>query len=197
MQQVRIQGLVRLAQRTRQALAGALSEDHRKGLQTTTERGLVQVRDILARHGQVLEQLPEPSQRAYRYLAAIDWSAVPASPHVPPAPRRSVGTVQLSGFSVGLDELMHRLSRPEVVDGASEGVYNEILALHHVAEDIIQKGSIQPEQLTAQSWSARGWLACLAAREYFETYRRAVSLALPILERRAQQNGRQTHHFHL
>ena len=192
MQQVRISGLVRLAKMTQRALAGALSEDQRKRLQTTAERGLQQVKDILARHGEVLEQLPEPSQRAYRFLAAIDWSSVPTSPLTQQTPQRSVGTVQLSGFSSAMDQLMHCLSRPEVVEGYSESVYTKILAWHHMAEDSLRKGNIQPEQLTPQSWAARGWLAYLASRENFETYQRAVAMALPILEQRAQQSGHHT-----
>lgn len=197
MQQVRISGLVRLAKRTQQALAGALSEDERKRLQTTAEQGLLQVKDILARHGEVLEQLPEPSQRAYRFLAAIDWSSIPTSPLAQHTPQRSVGTVQLSGFSSAMDQWMHCLSRPEVIEGYSESVYTKIITWHHMAEDSLRKGNIQPEQLTPQSWAARGWLAYLASRENFETYQRAVALALPILEQRAQQSGHHTNHFHL
>ena len=135
-----------------------LSEDQRKKLQTTVERGLVQVRDILARHGQALEQLPEPTQRAHRFLAAIDWPRVPASPFAVQTPRRSVGTVQLSGLASAADGMMHRLSRPEVIPGASDHVYEDILTWNHIIDGVIRKGSIPPEQLTPQSWSARvGW----------------------------------------
>ena len=197
MQQVRISGLVRLAKRTQQSLAGALSDDHRNRLKTTVERGLQQVRDILARHGQVLTQLPEPSQRAHRFLATIDWSCVPTSPLTQQPPRRTVGTVQLSGFASGTGQIMHRLSRSEVIEGASESVYTSILEWHRVAEDIIRKGNIQPEQLTPQSWAVRGWLAYLASRENFDTYTRAVAMALPILERGAEESGHRTYHFHL
>ena len=175
----RIQGLVRLADRVRHSLAGGLPAGERAAWQKTVSAALEQVRSICREQGATTDALPAPSRRAYAYLAGLDWSSVvEGSGSSTPMPG---ATVRFSGLQKTLEKLRVTLATGQ--EREAEAAYDRIRQLSEHIEGTVEREGMQAEELTEPTRQARGWLAMLSQRAYFDQYRHAVAMAEPIFRR--------------
>ena len=79
MRRVKIAGIVAAANRMRRALSRPISPAERDRLAADVARFLGDVERIVRTHGITVNHLPAPSQRAYRYLAQLEFKSIPVT----------------------------------------------------------------------------------------------------------------------
>ncbi|MCG3130068.1 MAG: hypothetical protein FLDDKLPJ_00816 [Phycisphaerae bacterium] len=184
-QGLRINGVVRAAQRLRGELRAPLSSQRREVLRAVIVRTLQAVSDILREHGASEAALPAPTRRALAYLRNIDLDAAPRTvvvgsssedaPHKAERPARAP-TWRVAGLSSRFEACVRALGdarstvQPQRVFERIEGEHRHLERLieHHADKS----GAISPEHL-----ALRGWFAFFSRREEFDGYRRAVAAA--------------------
>ncbi|MDB5175036.1 MAG: SprT-like family [Phycisphaerales bacterium] len=178
---VRIEGLVRAANAVRRELVGPVTAERRERLKTAVEENLRKVQQILRENRALLEHLPAPSQRAYQFLAGVDWAGIatarPAAGQAPPLPVTSVSWRGLSNLvNRTLDQLAVDLSLVELTR-AREAVARTSRQI----ELSIDRRKIPPDRLTPATRDLRGWVAHFSREEHFDTYVQARTTASRIL----------------
>ncbi|MDB5358152.1 MAG: SprT-like family [Phycisphaerales bacterium] len=179
---VRIEGLVRAANAVRRELVGPVTADRRERLKTAVEENLRKVQEILRANRARLEHLPAPSQRAYRFLAGVDWAEVetsrPVAGQTPPPPVTSVSWRGLSNFvNRTLDQLAADLTAVERTH-----IVAAIARTSRQIEMSIDRRKIPPDRLTPATRDLRGWVAYLSREENLAGYVRARSTAGGMLD---------------
>lgn len=180
---LRIQGLVRIANRVRRELSQPVSAGRRQELREFVTDSLRQVDRILAAHATPLENLPPPTQRAYRFLAALDFDAATlpgGATEAPPDTSPAAGNVSLVRLAAFWQRLLDRLAQSPTV-GDEDNPYESLNSANKNIERYLQDQGLDPCQLTQQSRAVRSWLVFFAERENFDAYISAVRLASPIL----------------
>ncbi|MBM4028541.1 MAG: hypothetical protein FJ280_24570 [Planctomycetes bacterium] len=76
MKRLRISGLVSLAKRVRQELAGPVSPARLAGLRREVENALAAIEGVLKENRVGVRNLPSPSRKALQFLQGLDWGAV-------------------------------------------------------------------------------------------------------------------------
>jgi hypothetical protein len=187
MKSLRIQGVVRLAQRVRRELAQPISAVRQAQLRRLVADAIAQVDRILAAHGTVIAHLPAPTRLAYQFLASLELDA-PVSRAA--APRdRPPGDVTLVGLKGFWDGVLDGLARATGKD-EHDRLYQSISSASETIERHLQNHELQGDHLTATSRTVRGWLAYFAQRENFEQYVAALGRARPILETALSRQNR-------
>lgn len=187
MNRLYIKGLVRVASRTRMALAAPLSPNELAGLR---ERALASIRtvdDLAAKHGTRVEHLPGPTRSAYRYLVGINWDSVQqdgTSSAKPP----NRGLIRFSGLSSSFERLLSQLG------GAGTAVRSEeshafIVRTAQQLSDNLTKDSIAPSQLTPESHSILAWLRYFGRRNNFDRLVEAIHNARAALTAEIELHG--------
>lgn len=186
MRKVYIRGLVRTANTVRRELARPISTSHKEELRRWVVNSLDQVGRILASHGARVESLPAPTQRAYRFLAGLNFDAVVSAETAETGPAPRSGDVTLTGLKSYWDRVLAELACPISVERAATLHRSLRLTLENV-EDDMQKHDLQPGDLTKLSAMIRGWLAFFSQRENFDVYCAAVARARPDFETAIQR----------
>jgi hypothetical protein len=205
MKRLRISGLVGLAKRVRQELAGPVSPERLAQLRKETAQTVASIERILREQHVRLESLPAPSRKALAFLQGLDWGAV-APDESPFVGHRPPESVSFRGLPRYFSNLLDRLARvapscPDVAppragdhrsaprtgvllaracDGQLEEIYETIASDSANIETEIRSKDIRPEQLKRQARELRGWFAYFAQRENFERYCAAVRRAEPV-----------------
>jgi hypothetical protein len=178
MKRLRISGLVGLAKRIRQELAGPVSAERLAQLRQEVEDAVTGIEQILKEKRVRAESLPAPSREAFQFLKGLDWSAV-VTEESESAGRFPPESVSFRGlqrhFNNLLDRLAQYVDRPEL-----EKVYETIVSDSARIEQEIRTNNIRPEQLKRQARELRGWFAYFARRENFDRYCAAVRRAEPV-----------------
>jgi len=166
MRKLYIKGLVRVAGRTRMALAAPISPTELAGLREHAKATVRTVDDLVAKHGLRVEQLPTPTRNAYRYLIGINWASVqPDSACAVNQPKR--GDIRFSGLSSFFDRLLHELGGLE----PKADTQANFQAIRRTAERLTQsltKDAMDKSQLTLESRGILSWLAFFGQRENFD-----------------------------
>jgi len=178
MKRLRISGLVGLAKRVRQELAGPVSDERLAHLRQEVESAVTGITQICREKGIRLQSLPAPSRKALQFLQGLDWDAVvpeeaPAGSRFPP------DSLSFRGLPRYFDNLLKRLAQ-NVDHPELEKIYETLAADSHSLEDDIRRNNIRPEQLKKQARELRGWFAYFAQRANFERYCAAVRRAEPV-----------------
>ena len=187
MKSLRIQGVVRLAQRVRRELAQPASGAHRAHLQQLVTEGLAQVRRILAAHGATIEQLPAPTRQAYQFLANLKLDA-PAPQATSPS-MRSSGDVTLVGLKAFWERLLDNLARA-TLPAEYDRLHHSIAMASERIEGNLQHQGLDGGRLTDTSRTIRGWLAYFGQRECFDVYVAALGRVRPIFTTALEQQSR-------
>jgi len=175
---LRIQGVVRLAQRVRRELEQPVSAARQAHLREVVADALAQVQRIVARHGTTIAHLPAPTRRACHFLANLTFNTTaPAAtaPHIPPP-----GTVTLVGLKTSWELLLDRLAQASTPEERA-ALYGSIASASARIERDLQASGTSGAQLTPTSRMIRGWLAYFGQRENFDAYTAAVGRARPVL----------------
>ncbi len=178
MKRLRISGLVGLAKRIRQELAGPVSAERLAQLRQEVEDVVIGIQQIFRERRVRAESLPAPSRKAFQFLQGLDWGAVVTeeSESAGSFPPESVSFGGLQRhFNNLLDRLARAVDRPEL-----EEVYEMVVSDSASIEEEIRTNNIRPEQLKRQARELRGWFAYFARRENFERYGAAVRRAEPV-----------------
>ena len=170
MRPIRITGLVKVADHFRRDLGQGLSPQQRDRWRKIVAGSLKSVREILQRENASVERLPAPSRRALEFLSSIQWDQLPTSDQ--PASSRSGGAFRWPGIGGYLDRIMRELAVAQEA-GEIDAIHRSIQRSSGQMEAHIEANRIGPEQLTAGSREARGWLAFFADRENLQAYMEA------------------------
>ncbi len=192
MKRLRISGLVGLAKRVRQELAGPVSSERLAQLRQDVEDAVAGIQQILREKRVRAQSLPAPSRKAFQFLKNLDWSAVvteesESANSFPPE------SVSFGGLQRHFENLLDRLAQvaqpppaendhPRGRGGHSEleEVYETIVSDSASIEKEIRTNNVRPEQLKKQAREMRGWFAYFAQRENFDRYCAAVRRAEPV-----------------
>jgi hypothetical protein len=186
-QVVRIQGLVRLAERVRVEIGRGLSGGRKRELRDMVSGAIAQVDGVLKRRSARVAQLAAPSRRAYEFLAGIRWDdiAEDAAAAESPAP---TGAVRWTGLTAFADRITARLSADVSAEKLSE-IGRAVAQMSRRIEGSIGRQAMGPEHLTAATREWRGWLAWLATPESLQEYVTAIARANAALEPAARAAG--------
>lgn len=180
MRKLYIKGLVKNADMLRRELSSPLSAGRKEHLRRSAERLVQEVDAILAHHGVQIADLPAPTRRAYEFLKNADFDA--AAPGLSAqSDSRAPGSVSLVGLKSTWDAIIHRLARPVLAEEA-DVLHSSIATSSANVERQLSENGLNPQDLTAQSRAARGWLGFFADRENFDAYVGAVDRAKPAFE---------------
>ena len=186
MKKIRITGIVKLAGRVRQELAGPISKDRLLQLRESVCKSLQAINRLLADAGGDIRALPAPSRRAYQFLEGINFESITTQ-----EPAASNG---LAPSSVSFSGLRSHLGA--ILDSLADGIDQS--NLRRIQESICESSEnlerqictedIKPEQLKPQSRAIRGWLAYFSEPEHFEAYLATLNLARPIFDEAARHS---------
>ncbi len=178
MRRLRVSGLVKLAKRVRQELAGSVSRTRLALLRRDVELNVKAIEETLRDERIHVQSLSLPSRKAYQFLRSLDFSAV-ATEESSSASSLPPESVSFRGLQSYLDDLLDRLARSR--DPSQQGgLYDEIVSSSESIESDIKANDIRPEQIKKPSRQVRGWLAYFSRRENFDTYGQALRRAEPI-----------------
>ncbi|HZL34057.1 MAG TPA: hypothetical protein VFC78_02030 [Tepidisphaeraceae bacterium] len=181
---VRISGLIRIAENVRRELAAPIAAQRRERLREHVRENLDVVRGILRANNAGPERLPAPSRRAYRFLADLDWTALPAAPQEEAAPAKPPTMLAWRGLGGLIDRAIGRLgtelSAPEIA--AQRDI---ISRTSRQIELTLARTATPPDRLTAATREQRGWLAFFSRPENLSAYVQARQRAGQILDRAA------------
>lgn len=179
---IHIQGLVRLANRVRQLLAGPLTAAEIQALRQQVNDALHTVHRLLAEQRSTPSALPAPSRNAYHFLAGIDFTTLPAAAHtaLPPPAMRFPG---LRRQHEAL--LLHLITAPP--DQAVSAIQK---ASRQLEQAITQHG-LSADQLSSEARAIRGWLAYFADKAAMQTYFTAAGHARQAFTRHLSDNQHQ------
>lgn len=172
---IRIRGIVRLANRVREQLAGPLPASQRDALRDQVAAAVGEVRKLCAQHGSSVQDLPAPSRHALAFLEGIDWQAVTIAEGAAARPR-SPSAITFPGLQADLKGVMRLLEAP-ASKANHEQAYEWIRHHSRQIERNIERTGLSADRLTQSARDGRAWLALLAQREHFKRYVRAVDLA--------------------
>lgn len=217
MPRLRVQGLVKLADRARRELAGGVSGSQLRHLAWAVASSLDSIRKLLDEHKLSPRSLSPASRRAHEFLSGLKLngadSASAHGPHEPknpvpeqgelipsspgPVPARPATTaasrvrfVRLRGHLTAiLDELdaAERGPQPEARWG---DIRAAIARTSQGLEELVIREGFSAEQISTESREVRGWMACFARPERFEQYVAALRRARPVLEAQLATTGR-------
>jgi len=175
---IRITGIVKMADRVRRELGQPVAPARLASLKKATRSFLAQVNRLLAEHGGTAESLPPPSRRAYRFLAELDFDVIATDQT---ASHRPPGSVSFRGLRSYVERLLDLLTQsPEGAALVSTG--SSLRTTSARIEQHIVREMLDPEHLTAQTRSLRGWLGVFARPEALERYVRAVRTAQRVFD---------------
>lgn len=190
---LRINGIVRTANRIRQALSHALSAGAREQVDVQVSRALGQIDALLRQYSASVGHLPAPSRRAYEYLKRVKSHTADASASAPtptnapstPAPE-SLRFSGLRSFLTGvLDDLAVGVSANRLNAAATLKVIQATAARldHAVTGRNIQPGQLKPEARQLLAWF-RYFREEAALDRYVAALRRGQRILAPMLARR-------------
>jgi len=165
MKRLYIKGLVRVAGRTRMALAAPMSQKELAGLREHARATIRTVDDLVTERGIRVEDLPAPSRMAYRYLVGIDWDSV--RPGAPSIERPKRGLIRLNGLSSFFDRLLNQLGGAGA-EVSSEESYASIVRTTQRLSDNLMKDPIDPSELTPESRGIFAWLTYFGRKNNFD-----------------------------
>jgi len=164
MKRLYIKGLVRIANRTRIALAGPMSQKQLADLRAHAASTVRTVENLVLQHGLKVEQLPLPSRNAYRYMAGINWDAVRPQAC---AERPKRGLIRFNGLSSFFDRLLSQLGGAGPRASAEE-TYASIIRTAQRLADNLTKDPIEQVELTAESRGILEWLNYFGHKDNFD-----------------------------
>ena len=175
-----VTGIVKVADRVRQELAGPVSAGRLSQLREGVGDSLRTIDRLLAEAGAGVDAMPAPSRRAYQFLAGIDYESI-ATEEAAASNGLAPNSVTFPGLRSYLDAILDDLA-----SGADGAKLQEIRdSIRRTGDDIerqIGADGIGPEQIKSESRAIRGWLAYFRQGEHFDAYLAALGLAGPILE---------------
>lgn len=188
MGQIRIRGVVRVANAVRRELSRPLSPARKEELQQWVTDSIREVDRILAGHQAQVLALPAPTQRAYRFLATLDFDR-PTAPPVDEAPADAGGNVSLVGLKAFWDRILDQLARL-LSTAQADQAHESIRKASQNIERYLAAEGLKTQDLTDPSRQARDWLEFFSERKHFDAYLTAVSRAMPALEACLLASGR-------
>jgi hypothetical protein len=208
MKRLRISGLVGLAKRVRQELAGPVSPERVAQLRWDIEDAVKTIEKMLRDKSVRAQDLPLPSKKAYQFLKGLNLNTI-VTEGTSSVSRFAPESVSFRGLKSHFDSLLNRLAQvarspvsrpswPRRVEGAPpsnrgleahdtrggdrqlEEVYEMIVSASESIEDEVRAQNVRPEQLRKPAREMRGWLAYFSQRENFDEYCAAVRRAAPV-----------------
>jgi hypothetical protein len=166
---VRISGLVRIADGVRRQLAAPMTAAQRDILRAQVQQHLADVHGILNRSHARVGDLPAPSQRAYRFLAGVDWTRADTSrdPAADSAPKST--TLAWRNLTSFLERAMDRLAG-DLPDGELRELGESITRTSRQIELTITRSAATAEHMSPITRAQRGWLAYLSLGDNLLAY---------------------------
>ncbi len=187
MPRLHVNGIVREANRFRQALTLPMTFARRDALARQRHRFVAQVDDLLRRHGGSPAHLPGPSHRAYLFLKRLDLDGIKlvddlGPPCISAPPDSSVRiadeSIRFTGLRVFFDQILDDAASAIAAQRFSAAAFHCIVGgtaerLNHV----IDRDHLQPKQIKPESRDLLAWFRYFAREEAIGTYADAVGRA--------------------
>ncbi len=181
MKQLRISGLVRLADGLRRELAAGVTAQRKAELQQHLSRSLTSIRQILTSHRVTIDALPAPSRNAYAFLTGLDLDAVPVLTADADQPAKRSTAVALRGLPQDWRTTLQSLSLGVPAAARAGALADVVDAREHYA-GLAQRHGLTIANLSPQSAQPMVWLALFSQPAYFDRYCTAVADARAAFE---------------
>ncbi len=189
MRQLRINGVVRVANAVRRELtAGPLTPARVAHLQRRVRHTIRTVDSILMHDGSRIEALPTPTQRAYAYLASVDFDHIETVTD-PGAAARRARSFTFPGLWSRWQGIIEDLARAADADAIAQ-VQQRIAKLSEWVERCVAGDRIRPEEMQTRSRAARGWLAFFSDSDNLSHYVQALRRLKAMLDPALATSGR-------
>jgi hypothetical protein len=205
MKRFRISGLVGLAKRVRQELAGPVSPERLAQIRWDVQDTIKTIEQALRDRRVRAQDLPAPSRKAYQFLKGLNLNSI-VTEGTSSISRFAPESVSFRGLKSHFDSLLNELAqvagppyalrrvgdpdqpppagedhpRGRGCHGRLEEVHELIVSASESIEDEVRAQNVRPEQLRKPAREMRGWLAYFSQRENFEEYCAAVQRAEPV-----------------
>jgi hypothetical protein len=173
--QVRISGLVRLAETIRRELSAPLAAERRDRLRHQVGENLRIVQEILRDSAADVRNLPPPSRRAYQFLAGVEWERAVMG-QTSPAPATAPAMLAWRGLTGFIDRALDRLAM-DLPAVELQQLSDAIVRNSRQIELTIQRGNVPPERMSPATRAQRGWLAFMSQPENIGAYVQARRMA--------------------
>jgi hypothetical protein len=178
MKRLRISGLVGLAKRVRQELAGPVSPERVAQLRWDIEDAVKTIEKMLRGRSVRAQDLPLPSKKAYQFLKGLNLNTIVAE-GTSSVSRYAPESISFRGLKSHFDSLLNELAQSDDPSQLAE-VHDLIVSASESIEDEVRAQNVRPEQLRKPAREMRGWLAYFSQRENFDEYCAAVRRAEPV-----------------
>ncbi len=186
MRKVRVTGIVKLANRVRQDLAGPVTHDRLSQLRERVGSSLQTINSLLAEEGVEIDAMPVPSRKAYQFLEGIDFESIVTQESVA-SNGLAPGSVSFPGLRSYLDAILDDLASG-LGQSKLRQIQDSIRESSKNIEQQVRADDIRPEQLKPEPRAIRGWLAYFSESEHFDAYLAALDLARPIFDEAAKHS---------
>lgn len=153
MRRLRISGLVGLAKRVRQELAGPVSPERLAQLRWDIEDAVKTIEKMLRDKSVRAQDLPLPSKKAYQFLKGLNLNTIVAE-GTSSVSRFAPESVSFRGLKSHFDGLLNEIAQSK--DPAQlKKVYESIVSASESIEDEVRAQNVRPEQLRKPARDAR------------------------------------------
>lgn len=190
MNKIRINGLIKFANRVRHDISQPVSKTHLAQIQKDVKACLESVSRILNETGLKLDSLPAPSLKAYQFLKSINFDTI-AAEDAPLSKDLSPNSVSFPRLTAYFNHTLDQLCQIDNGDAfRTQKIYKSICLSNENIEREIKSNNIKPRHLKSQPRAIRGWMAYFAQQGNFDSYINAVKQAKPVfLETAARVKG--------
>jgi len=178
MRKIRIQGLVKHANRVRDELSGPLSAVRLSQLESEVKSSMKSLEKIFHKTNTTGRHLPPQSKKAYSFLSNIDFGSIETTEHAP-RHRFRPKSVSFPGVKAYFDSILDRLAL-ETEEQDFDTAFRSIVNSNNNIEQQMSSKGIEPEHLTAASRNIRGWLAYFSEKNNLSRYAESLQAAKKI-----------------
>jgi hypothetical protein len=189
MNKIRIQGLVKYANRIKDELCEPLTAERLTKLKKTVKTSLESLDKVLKEAKTTYDKLPPQTRKAYEFLQGINFDTIDTSEQSSERKFRP-GSISFSRINGYFEHMLNQLAL-ETKEDKLEYIQTSIRNSSSNLEKQLQEQNIAPEHLKSASREIRGWLAYFSDSGNFNEYRAAVQRAISIFNTH-KANGKQT-----
>ena len=175
MGKIRIQGLVKHANRVRDELSSPLSAVRLSQLEFEVRSSMESLEKIFHKTNTTGTHLPPQSKKAYDFLSNIDFGSIETTEHAH-GHRFRPKSVSFPGVKAYFDSILDRLALKTEEQNFNTTFRSIVNSSNNIEQQISSKG-IGPEHLTAASRNIRGWLAYFSQKDNLHKYAESLQTA--------------------
>ena len=178
MAQLRVRGIVKLANLLRRQLGGGVSAAALEQLRLQVSEGIEHLDMVMADHELTPAAMSVQARKAYEFLKSVDFDAIEPSEQAR-EDEYYLASVRLPGLKRFVSRLADRLA-DAIEPGQLDELHRQLVEEHRAIEELMDTECIRLAHLKDESRALRAWVGYFADHEHFDVYVSAVGRARPL-----------------